>query len=75
MKKITQDQYYDLVKRAREYVAKYPTIRFGQALFNLLWDDNEMLAKSLIETANDPYEARVESDYRVTNFFNTVVEI
>ena len=53
-----------------EYMKENPKIRYGQALFNVLFSTYPNLANEILGTYNDPYYASTKYDQKITNFWN-----
>jgi len=73
MKKITQEEFQVLLASSIKMTKDHPYLRIGQAMFNILYDKNPILADSLRGTDKDPFHARSLSDLRVEKFKNYII--
>ena len=70
MKKLNKKQYNDIINLAYLAMNSNPSLRFGQAVFNVTHDEYPELANSQRGTANDCFY----HDHKVTQFLDSITE-
>ena len=69
-KNLDLDRYYTLVRKNR---VKYPEWRYGQNLFNSLFELDPDLANSIRGTSLDPFYIDDSKDKKVDEFLNWLI--
>ena len=74
MELLSIEEWKLLRNAAFKEVEKYPFIRIGQALFNILCDGFPELAESVSGTTADPFQCKNYTDQRIKNFYDKIVK-
>jgi hypothetical protein len=61
--------YSEYMQLVAEYMLENPSVRYGQALFNVLEDIYPVTCVDLANTSADPYYAENRDDERIRNFW------
>jgi hypothetical protein len=70
MNKMDNESFAQFLKLVADEYKKYPNLRFGQTLYNVLHDIRPELAESIIGTENDPFY----TDSQISGFISVVLE-
>lgn len=70
MEKLNQEQFDDLTRRVASDIKSEPSLRYGQSMYNNLFDINPKLAENIRNTENDPFY----QDSVLPNFFKAILD-